>query len=312
MDLFLLCLNAVLPLVFIIVIGYLSRRAGWIREEDIPRMNALVFRVFMPIMCFYNVCASDLSSALRPRLMLFVVLGVLAVYAASIVFAERFLPDRRQRGVMIQALYRSNFLIIGLSFTARMTGDDSLGVVSLLGAVIGVLFNVLAVVTLDYYRGDRPDPGKLLLDIIKNPLILGSAAGITCLLAGVRIPTPVELALRDMGRVASPAMLFLLGAFFRFDIDKSRRRELITACAGRLLVVPAAALPIAAAAGFRGVEFVTLIAVFGSSTAVASFTMAEQMGGDAVLAGDIVVVTSALCPLTLFLWSMVFGRLGLF
>lgn len=55
-----------------------------------------------------------------------------------------------------------------------------------------------------------------------------------------------------------------------------------------------------------------MIAIFGSATAIASFTMVQQMGGDDELAGDIVVSTSALCCLTLFLWSLLFKSLGIF
>ena len=71
-------------------------------------------------------------------------------------------------------------------------------------------------------------------------------------------------------------------------------------------------LVIAAALGFRGVELITLLAVFASSTAVSSFTMAQQLGGDASLAGDIVVCTSALASLTLFGWSFLLKLLNFF
>ena len=77
-------------------------------------------------------------------------------------------------------------------------------------------------------------------------------------------------------------------------------------------MVPGVMLTVAALMGFRGIEFVTLMALFGSSAAGNSFTMAQQMGGDADLAGDIVVMTSLFCSLTMFLWSLLFLRLGLY
>ena len=64
--------------------------------------------------------------------------------------------------------------------------------------------------------------------------------------------------------------------------------------------------------GFRDAAFVSLLGVFASPTAVNSFTMAQQMGGDAELAGDIVVSTSALCIVTMFAWSVLFKALGAF
>ena len=62
---------------------------------------------------------------------------------------------------------------------------------------------------------------------------------------------------------------------------------------------------------WRGVALASLLPVFASSTAVNSFTMAQQMGGDAELAGNIVVATSALCSLTMFFWCFLFKSLGM-
>jgi predicted permease len=115
-----------------------------------------------------------------------------------------------------------------------------------------------------------------------------------------------------MAKAASPLMLFLLGASFRFSSMKGQVRELIAVCVGRLIVIPAIFLTLAALLGFRGLDFVGLLCVFASCTAVSSFSMAQQMGGDADLAGNIVVMTSLLCSVTLFLWSFVFLSLGIF
>ena len=78
------------------------------------------------------------------------------------------------------------------------------------------------------------------------------------------------------------------------------------------MLIPAVTLLPAVLLGFRGVALASLLPVFASSTAINSFTMAQQMGGDAELAGNIVVGTSALCSLTLFFWCFLFRSLGLF
>ena len=92
----------------------------------------------------------------------------------------------------------------------------------------------------------------------------------------------------------------------------AHRRELAAVCLGRLVIFPAIALTLAYRLGFRGVDFVALLALFASPTAVSSFTMAQQMGGDAELAGNIVVVTSLLCSASFFAWSLLFKTMGLF
>lgn len=83
-------------------------------------------------------------------------------------------------------------------------------------------------------------------------------------------------------------------------------------CLVRLFLMPALLLTAAFLIGIRGVGFAGLISVFASATAIASLTMTQQMGGDAELAGDIVVSTSALCIVTMFAWSVLFKALGAF
>lgn len=312
MNSILVCLNAIVPVFFVIAVGYLSKRFGVIRENEVSRFNAVAFRVFMLAMCFYNVYNSDLSSAVRPRLMLFAVIGIAIMYTCSWLYAHFFVRERRKKGVTIQGLYRTNYLILGLPIASGLAGGVDLGAVAVLGAIVVPMFNVLAVITLEVYNGEKPQIGKLLKDIAKNPLIVGSLLGLLFLVLNIRLPQMLETGVRDLSRIASPLMLFLLGAFFRFDGVRAHVKELTAVCLGRLVIFPAIALTTALKLGFTGVEFVALLALFASPTAVASFTMAQQMGGDAELAGNIVVMTSLLCSLSFFCWSLLFKTLGVF
>ncbi|MCR5826466.1 MAG: AEC family transporter [Oscillospiraceae bacterium] len=311
MNSLIICLNAIFPIFFIIAAGYAAKRAGILRETEVPRMNAVAFKVFMPAMCLYNVYHSELSAALRPKLFVFTFLGILLVFGAALLFAVKCVKDRSRRSVVAQGLYRSNYLIVGVPFVSGLVGEGNLGAAAVMGALVAPMFNVLAVILLESYNGTKTNKKKLLLNIAKNPLILGSFAGLVLLLLGVTLPSPLEIAIRDMSRTASPLLLFLLGAFFHFGDARQHWRELAAVTLGRLVVIPAVMLTLAVALGFRGSDLATLVAVFASSTAVASFTMAEQMGGDAKLAGNIVVMTSACASFTLFAWSLVLKLLAL-
>ncbi len=294
MNSFLICISAILPIFLIIAVGYLAKRSGVVREDDVPHMNSIIFKVFIPVMCFYNIYTSDISSAIRPNLIVFTVFAIFAVYGLGFAYAILFVRERGNRSVVIQGIYRSNYLIVGLPMAAGLTEGGDIGVAAVMGAIIVPIFNVLAVVTLEAYNGQKPDIRALILNILKNPLILGSVAGILFLVCGIGLPSLIETAVRDMARVASPMMLFLLGAFFRFNGIGAHRKELAVVCVARLIVVPAVVLSMAILLGFRGIELITVMVAFASSTAVASFTMAQQIGGNAQLAGDIVVFTSAL------------------
>ncbi len=304
--------DAVLPMCLIMALGYGTRRLGWIRREEISAINKIAFRIFLPCLLYYNVYCSDLSGSFDPLLMAYAVGGVLLTFGLSLGYTllTEKLPERR--GVMIQGMFRSNYVIMGIPVATALLGADQLGTVSILIAVVVPLFNMLSVVVLEVFRGQKPKPLHILGQIAKNPLVIGSVLGILTLAAGIRLPHILEQTIQNISAIASPLQLFLLGAFFQFSGLKTYRRELVTVSAAKLIVSPGLFLGLGALLGFRGVAFVSLIGVFASPTAVNSFTMAQQMGGDAELAGDIVVTTSAVSILTMFLWIFLFKSLGVF
>lgn len=304
--------DAVLPMCLIMALGYGTRRLGWIRREEISAINKIAFRIFLPCLLYYNVYCSDLSGSFDPLLMAYAVGGVLLTFGLSLGYTllTEKLPERR--GVMIQGMFRSNYVIMGIPVATALLGSDQLGTVSILIAVVVPLFNMLAVVVLEVFRGQKPKPLHILGQIAKNPLVIGSVLGILTLAAGIRLPHILEQTIQNISAIASPLQLFLLGAFFQFSGLKTYRRELVTVSAAKLIVSPGLFLGLGALLGFRGVAFVSLIGIFASPTAVNSFTMAQQMGGDAELAGDIVVTTSAVSILTMFLWIFLFKSLGVF
>lgn len=304
--------NAVLPMCLVMALGYGTRRLGWLRREEISTINKIAFRIFLPCLLYYNIYCSDLSGSFDPLLMTYAVGGVLLTFGLALGYTllTEKLPERR--GVLIQGMFRSNYVIMGIPVATALLGADQLGTVSILIAVIVPLFNMLAVVVLEVFRGQKPKPLHILCQIAKNPLVIGSVLGILTLVAGIRLPHILEQTIQSVSAIASPLQLFLLGAFFQFSGLKTYRRELVTVSIAKLIVSPGLFLGLGALLGFRGVAFVSLIGIFASPTAVNSFTMAQQMGGDAELAGDIVVTTSAASILTMFLWIFLFKSLGMF
>ncbi|MEG1633773.1 MAG: AEC family transporter [Oscillospiraceae bacterium] len=312
MENFIVCLNAVLPMFIIMSVGYFVKRIGLLLEDDIPRFNKIVFRVFMPCVVFYNLYSSDLSVAAQPRLILFTLAAVLGSYAVIALIVPRFVKNPEQRGVMIQGIYRSNYVVIGLPIATALVPASELGIVSLLIAFVVPVFNVLAVVTLEVFRGGRVPVRKTLVSILTNPLIIGAALGTLALALKIKLPTAADSVVRQLASVGTPLQLFLLGGFFNFSGIAKHKKPLFWAVFGKLVLLPAAVLPIAVLLGFRGTALVALVGCFASGNAIASFVMTQQMGGDAELAGDIVVLTSSLCAVTVFCWLFLLKTLGLF
>ena len=313
MENFLLSANAVVPMFLLMAAGYAAREAGILDRGDVFRCNRVAFRVFLPCLLFINIYQSDLHAAANPGLILFAVIGVLLVFSAAFVGTEYLEPIENRRGVVAQGIFRSNFVIMGLPVAEALAGSENLGSVTLLIAVVVPLFNFLAVFVLEFFRGGKVKPGEVLIEILKNPLVVSSLLGILFQVLPVRLPALVETAVLNLGRIATPLQLFLLGAFFRFNGIRERLLPTAVVTTVKLFVTPGLLLSAAAMVGFRGVEFIALIGVFATPTAVNSFTMVQQMHcGDEELAGNIVVATSAVSMVSLFLWILFFRNLGMF
>lgn len=309
---FLVSVNAIASIFVTMAAGYGAKRLLRLEKEHIARFNALVFHVPLPLMLFYNIYTSDIRGGVSFRC-LGLALGVLLVlFLLTWVLVERVEPENSRRGVMIQASFRSNFLLLGMPLIRELCPGAGLATVSVMLAIVVPCYNVLAVVTLETFSRRQVDVKKILRGIAKNPLIIASAAGVLLNLSGLRLPGFLANPISQLGAAASPVALLLLGAQFEFQDVRTHRRNLALCTVLRLLAYPAAALPLAALVGLRGPEFAVLISMFATPTAVASFSMAVQMGGDAELAASAVTVTTLLSATTMFLWIFLFKSLGMF
>lgn len=309
---FIICIQAIIPLVLYLIIGMGAKKAGLIREDEVHRFNHLVFVLFFPPLMFENLYTADLGSAFHPKLVLYGVICVLLTVIVSIPVIRRIEPSRNSQGAMIQGIFRSNFVLMGLPIAMNIFGKGNVGTTAALIMVIVPLYNVLAVIVLEYYRGGKTDIKSMVRKILLNPIIVGAVAGIFVKLVGVTLPDILQQTLSAMSDATTPITLILLGASFEVKRVRDRKRSLVVVVLSRLLIVPAICLSVAALLGFRGVDFVSLLVMMAAPAAVSSYTMAESMGSDGELAGHIVIFSTLFSCFTLFLWLYIFKSLGVF
>ena len=311
MENLIVALNAVLPMFLMIGVGCLARLRKMISDSAVRQANSLCFRVFMSIMLFHNVYSSDLRTALNWPLIIFCCAGVLAEFCIGVLLIPRLEQSLPARGVMLQAFFRTNVVLLGLPMTISLFGADEVGPINILSSVIVPLINILSVVALEMYRGGRPDVRHMAKGVATNPLVIGAGLGICASLTGLRLPGIVESAVRSIGTAATPMALVLLGASLDFSKFGNSLRSALICLVARLVISPAIFISIAVLLGFRGEELIALMVMLAAPPAVSSFTMAQQMDGDAELAGNMVVFGSLFAVLTIFIWIFVLKTMAL-
>ena len=292
--------SAVFPIFLTVALGYMLRICKVWGEPTVTKLNGLVFRVFLPVHVFLSIYNSDFSSVFNGRFVAFVCISTAVLFVLLSLVIPLAEPEPRRRGVMIQGILRSNFVILGMPLVAAVFGDEGSAAAAAMIVFVVPMFNVLSVVTLEINRSAKPDLPHILLGIAKNPLIVASVLAVLCQAVGLRLPQLLTSTMTDWGKIATPLALVSLGGSFQFSRVRSGIRQLVAVVLGRLVLVPAVFVMLGALLGFRGVELMVIAAVFGAPTAVASFPMAQEEGGDGELAGQIVVFTSVLSMFSLF------------
>jgi predicted permease len=240
-----------------------------------------------------------------------------------------FLTKKKScRGALMQGIFRSNYALIGISLASSLFPENGAAVATLLSAFIVPCFNILAVIALSIFNnnGEKPNFKKVLLGIIKNPLILSIAAGGVALLiryilvsAGIsfrisEIPA-IWNTMKNLSSIATPIALLVLGAQFEFSAIKSLRREIISGVVLRSVIVPIIGIGAAYllfGKSFGGAQYAALVAAFCTPIAVSSVPMAQEMGADTELAGQLVVFTTISSAVTVFVASAILRAVGIF
>ncbi len=334
-QILLTAVNAVMPIVLLILFGCWLRKKGFLTEEFLKVGNKFVFRICLSVLLFINVYSIDGFAAIRWDIVLFTCGVVCLLFLIGLVVALTTTKVPERRGVIAQCVFRSNFSIIGLPLAGALGGDTAISVAAVVSAFSIPLFNIFAVIVLSVFTKTpgqkKKSAGSVVLGILKNPLIIGAALGMLCL--GLRelqrgifgevvfsLSRDVKFVykcLENLKAMATPLGLIVLGGEFKFSAVRGLFKEIAVGTVWRLVLAPVIGLGGAVALSGLGFlqagtnEYASMIALFGTPVAVSSAVMAGQMGNDEQLATQLVMWTSIGSVMTIFLQACVLMALGL-
>lgn len=292
--------NIMFPMLILLALGWLLRKIGWLGTDTAGAVNKLIFRLFLPVLLFSNMRSMTGTGEKEIFYLLFIFAGIGILFLTAFLLVPRYVKDPRKQGVMVQGIFRTNFAILGIPLMESMFGEAGIMVYSLALPVVIPMNNILAVVALSVPGGKKPDIKKLILDVLRNPLIIGCALGFLFRLLNIQLPSVCEDALKKVNDITSPLSLIVLGASLTWRGVQDNRRELVWTVLLKQLLIPAVMITAAILLGFSGSRLGVLIILFGAPCAVSSFPMADAMGGDSNLAASQVVLTTIFSMGTLF------------
>ncbi|HDV7283180.1 TPA: AEC family transporter [Mannheimia haemolytica] len=309
-------IGVTLPTILLMLFGIFLRRRKFIDDTFCNMASKVVFNFTLPPMIFLNMLKSPLDFSSQINLISTGVGGSILIYLWAEWWAARHIENRRYRCIFTQGTFRTNAAILGIALILNAYGDKALAAASVYISCLVITFNVLAVITLTSSLSEKKvNVGRLLISILKNPLILAVIAGLifNYFELSHQIPKPLESAGKLMASLTLPLALICTGASINFKqlkqfnqgAESTINKIVLFSASIRLIFAPIFFLLLGKFV-FQlppmelGIVFVAASAPVASAT----YAMTRNYGGDGEAAANLIGITT--------LGSMFSASIGLF
>lgn len=281
----------------LIFLGYLVCQYTQLNRALWEKVEALVYYLLFPVLLFHSIVKSPLDLQLASKLMTAGwALGFASIalaYALPYVpFLKRHIPGPAH-AASAQVAFRFNSFI-GLAIAERLAGTQGLQLIAVLIGVCVPLFNVAAV-----WPMARHNRRGLMGELVRNPLILATLAGLICNLAGFRMPIWLEPTATRLGAAALAMGLMAAGAGMQLAALARAKTLAISVLAIRHLLTPLMALLISRLFQLDSTQATMLLAFSALPTASSCYVLATRMGYDGAYIAGLVTLSTLLGVLSL-------------
>lgn len=292
-----------IPDFLLVALGFVLCRFTPLGRTVWDGVERLVYYVLFPVLLFNSIARSPL----QPGATLELAGAALAVVGCGIVlaYALRRLPgvDPQLHASGAQTAFRFNSFI-ALALGERLAGPQGLALIALVVALAVPLSNLGAVFPLARHGGHGY--GR---EILRNPLIIGTAAGFAANLVGLVLPDAVSATMQRVGQAALPLGLMAAGAGLKFGTLTLAPRLTAALLAIRHAALPLVGLALAIGLKLPPVQATVLVTFSSVPTASSSYVLAVRMGGHGPFVAGLVTLSMLLCTVTLPLWLAVLQAL---
>lgn len=285
--------NIVAPVFLIIAVGYFARRKKIINEVFVDVTSKLVFQISLPVFIFLEISTLDLSQVFDVDQITFITSATFITYLLIWISTIPYIKNAEDKGAFIQGAFRGNYAIVGLALISNLFGEDALGKATLILAFLLPVYNVLAVIVLTVPKHQGKIKFKsIFTDIIFNPLILAVIIALPFSFFKIRLPEMFISTGNYFADLALPLALVGIGGSLNIENLKRASTLAFSSSIIKIVILPLALTLAAIFLGYRNDDLGIMFIVFACPTAIASFVMADVMGANSKLAGNIIMIST--------------------
>ena len=316
-DAIVFAITIVLPNLALMWLGFFMQRRGEASQTFIDQASSFVFNYCLPCLLFFSVVDSDVDYSKQITLIVAGILVTFILFIGAEIYSKYFVSKPADQGVFVQGIFRSNMAIIGLATVANAYGERGLSIGAVYMGVVTILFNILAVITLSRVSKSMDDTWvsrstMIVKKLFTNPLIIALVAAFAYKALPLPPITGVIHTTGDLlAAVALPLALICAGASIDLKSMLHPSGLSMQASIGRIVIAPLIAIAIGLGFGLSGVHMGVLFLMAASPTAAASYVMAKAMGGNDVLAANILAFTTVVGMFGMAIGAATLRALGL-
>lgn len=304
-------INVTLPTLLMLLIGISLRRRQVLDDAFCEKATRLIFNLTLPLLLFFNVYSSKIDYADQLSLITVAFLGTTLLFVSAEIFAAKFIAEKRERCTFVQSVFRGNNGILGLAFCINAYGNVAFAPASIYSAVLIFLYNIYGVITITRSLSTtKVRFFTVLLNILKNPLIIGIVLGLLMNAFSVPLPEVLVSTGHHLANITLPLALICTGATINFKTVGWKSRVVSWSVSGRLLVAPVVMIAISRLLGISGMELGIVLLMTATPLAAATYAMVQGMGGNAVTVANIIGITTIGSVFASSLGLIILSQLG--
>lgn len=301
-------INTIAPIFLMIALGMLLRAKRFLSADLVKGLNRLVYWIGLPTLLFYKIATSTYDLQTAGRTYLVVILGMLACLIVAIVAALVTRVPFSSFGTFCQGAFRGNLAFIGLvvivySF-ASAPADQSSNAQAIGAIVLAMTVPVYNVLSVTMLLLSRHSLGKgfikrIVKNVLTNPLVIACVAGIAYSIFLPPLPVAIDRTCAAIGHMALPLALMGIGATLVTEKVQGHLTPAILSSLIKTAIAPIAGFFLAKMLNLSPDETRIALIFLACPTAIASYTLTTEIGGNPKLAAAIVVISTIFATISL-------------
>jgi len=287
------------PIFLLILLGYLLKNRQLVPDGFWQPAETLTYYVFFPALLVVNTAGADLSGLNIFPLAASLVCAVLIVSGITMALKPSLAISGAAFTSVFQGAVRPN-TYVGIAAAAALFGQPGLTLTAICIVFVVPLVNLLSITVMTRFaEEDAARRGNILVEVIKNPIILACALGGVLNALELGPPPVIGSLLEILGRAALPIGLLAVGAGLNIGAMRKDAKDVAIASALKLIGIPALTLLSGMVFGLEGISLSVGMIYASIPCSASAYVLARQMGGDATLMAGIITATTLAATVTM-------------